>query len=1421
VTTRSAVPIERIGRLTQRVGTLLLAALAFIPAVASAPGRVPADTKLYLYLNPGRLLADALWSWDDRQFAGWVPHQTIGYLWPSGPWFWTFQHLGVPDWVAHRLWIGTILVVAGLGARWCARTLGLTPRGALVAAVVYQLSPFVLPYISRTSVLLLPWAGLGWLVGLTVRAARQGGWRWPALFALVVATVGGINATAMAMIAPAPLLWLADAALRRELPWRRALGVALRLGVLSVVVSLWWLVALAVQASFGAPVLNYTETLQSVSFTANSTEALRGLGYWLFYVRDPTGPLTTMSVHYQLSTFVMACGFVVILAGLAGLVLTRWRGRRFAAFAVLVGVVLAVGAHPIDDPSPLGSPLAHSARSTLTLALRSSTRAVPLAVLGLALGAGAIVGAVERIRPRWATLGALGVMLFALLDLPAAIHHQFVDPVLDHPQEMPLAWREVGAALDSLPAGSRTLQLPGTESAVARWGQTVDPVLPGLTKRSVMQRDWLPLGSAPAMDLFYALDDRFQAGTLEPSSIAPVARLFGADSIVYAGDVAFDRFRTARPEPTWAMYSGSVPGLGAPRTFGPELVNTPAVPMVDDRAVADPRIGTEVPQTALVPVVDAAPMVRADVTSTLVVGDGAGIVAAAGAGLIDGDGALRSAAALDDAALDEAEHDASRVILTDSNRKQAHHWRGSQDVLGYVEGVGDSVLADDAADHRLPVFPAQTTDDQTVSVQDGPVTASASAYGEPTAYRPEDRAAHAIDGDLSTAWRVGDRAEVVGEHLRLDLGTSRAVHEITVVQLPAQAAGRRISSLRITTDDRTLTVGLDDSSTTEAGQQIVLDSTTSTIDLAIAASDTGKLLNYAGFGPVGLREVRVDDLGPTTERLRLPLRGADVPASTALDIVLERWRTDPTNRWRSDPEATLARSFTLGSARELTPDISARIDARAPDAVLDALFGLPAGLTSSSRLAGSLASGPWAALDGDPATAWTSAFGAGLGASITIPLPAESTVSSLAGTVVDDPEHSRPTQLTVSVGGQRRVVELDTSSPSFDTSFAPMTGASMTVQVTATADRFTLDRRFGELVALPVAFGDLSGPAILRVALPAAIDSGCRSDLVRFDGNGPAFRFRGPTASLLAGDPVRLEACSTEPLSMAAGVHEVDSTSGATTAIDVDRVVLTSAGAADAAASPAAPGGTTAPAGGPGSAPASATVIDTGRGSRTIEVGPCPDGCWLVTGDGWNTGWSATLDGRALAPPESLDGGFNGWHIAPSTTAQRVELTWTPQRRIWVGLGVSIVAVLGCLLIVAVSHRRRRAWVPAPAPVLAAPWAGAGRSVATVVLAAVLAGLVIAPGWGLATALLAAVVSLVFGRPRLLGVAAMAVVTVVAVFYVLHQRSGRYLPGFGWVVNIESTHRWTLLALVLLAAASWNDREAEASEAAPLPSASK
>ena len=134
------------------------------------------------------------------------------------------------------------------------------------------------------------------------------------------------------------------------------------------------------------------------------------------------------------------------------------------------------------------------------------------------------------------------------------------------------------------------MQLPGAEFGAFRWGYTVDPPLPGLTAKPLITRDLLPLGSPGAMDLLYALDDRVQSNVLDPAAIAPVARLFGADTMWVSNDMAFDRFRTPRPELTHAMFDGPADWTGhadAIRITGARTC--PTWPMVDETALANVR----------------------------------------------------------------------------------------------------------------------------------------------------------------------------------------------------------------------------------------------------------------------------------------------------------------------------------------------------------------------------------------------------------------------------------------------------------------------------------------------------------------------------------------------------------------------------------------------------------------------------------------------------------------------------------------------------------------------------------------------------------------------------------------------------------------------------------------------------------------
>ncbi len=126
-------------------GALLLALVAYVPLLLTRPGKVGADTKTYLYLDPGRLLSRAAYMWDPNIGLGTVTHQNIGYLWPMGPYYWLMDAVGVPDWVAQRLWLGSIMFLAGpRGAVACCGSCAGRRSGVTVASFAYALSPYLL-----------------------------------------------------------------------------------------------------------------------------------------------------------------------------------------------------------------------------------------------------------------------------------------------------------------------------------------------------------------------------------------------------------------------------------------------------------------------------------------------------------------------------------------------------------------------------------------------------------------------------------------------------------------------------------------------------------------------------------------------------------------------------------------------------------------------------------------------------------------------------------------------------------------------------------------------------------------------------------------------------------------------------------------------------------------------------------------------------------------------------------------------------------------------------------------------------------------------------------------------------------------------------------------------------------------------------
>lgn len=1282
--------------LRQRMWLPAFAALIYAPLLATARGHVVADTKSYLYLDPDRLLSRAWSMWDPHVGLGTVTHQNIGFLWPMGPYYWAMEHLGVPDWVAQRLWLGSIMFLAGLGVRYLLRTFDWSGPAVGVAMVAYALTPYLLTIAPRISAILLSYAALPWMVALTVRALRTGSWRHPAAFALVVATVGTSNATSILLIGVGPLLWVVWAvATRQEGPGRVVAAVG-RIGGLTLATNAWWIVGLSVQATNGIDVLQYTESVEVTAAASSAQEVLRGLGYWFFYGDDPIGPWIGPSRPYQTSLWLLSVTFAVPVLALAGAAVGRWRERSFFVVLALVGLALAVGVHPYDEPSPFGTALRAFLHSDVGMAMRSMPRAAPLVVLALAVMLGAGLQALGRRLPRASLPAAAFVMALVVLGLPPLWQRDLAPPNLSRPEEVPGYWTAAGAHLDSTDDGTRVLELPGSDFTSYRWGTTIDPVTPGLTDRPIIARELVPMGSAPAWNLVKAYDGRFQARLAEPASVAAVARVMRAGQVLVRSDLEYEHYDTPRPRDLWQLLLGA-PGLGEPVPFGTPAPNVarPPVPMLDELELSlDPDL-VDPPPVAVIPVEDALPIVTTKPTArpVIVAGDGEGVVDIAAAGLIDGRELLRYSAAMSDEELAAALDDGAVLVVTDTNRRRGERWGTIRFTSGYTEPAGLEPLAVDRSDARLPVFPDAGDDARTVAVHRGGITANATSYGGRNEYLPEDRPSRAVDGDPATAWRTSRDDPVVGE--RLELRTDAPVTTSTLTFLaPPAPINRWVTRVALRFDGarEPVVVSLDERSHRAPGQQIDIgERTFSRLDIEILADTAGRQGRYGGLTSTGFAEIGIGDLR-LDEAVRPPVdllrRVGDASTTHPLAIVLTRLRSAATDIERLDEEPTLVRLLELPTRRRFELTGTARLSPRATDVLLDTVLtaatgGAPATVattaTSSSRLAGTAARAS-AALDGDRSTAWTTAYGDQVGQWIDVGMAEPRALDRLDLVLVADGRHSVPTRIAVDADG-RRVGSFPL--PPVPDGAVPGSTAPVTVRLPQAIDATTLrvtveevrpvettDWGTRRIRTMPVGIAELGVPGLVRPAPSGRFASGCRTDLLTVDGGPIGVEVTGTVADAIAGAPLAIRSCGGAPFELAGAfeTHELHSARGAVTGVDIDRLVLRSP------ADPSTPADA-AP------APPSATVLDQDADSLSVRIegAQLGDPFWLAFGQSWNTGWEATIDGDDLGPPALVDAFANGWLVTPDSASFVVELRFAPQQRVTIALWGSLAAAVLCL----------------------------------------------------------------------------------------------------------------------------------------------
>ena len=462
----------------------VLAALAFVIALAQRPGQASSDTKIDLHVDPAAFLADVASAWSSTGDLGHVQGgQYGGYLFPMGPFFALLHAAGASAWLAQRLWLGLILALAAWGAVRLMDELAGRPRSRAhaVAGLLVLLNPYVVVFSARTTVTLLGYAALPWLLIAVRRGIRANPTWWAAAFALIVtASGGGVNAAVTAWILVGPLLLALYERWMGAVTWRAIFGFAARAALLTGLVSAWWVVPLLVQSRFGVDFLRFTEQPGTIWSTTSLPESLRLMGYWISYLGVGYGGNLR---PYFGDGGVLLFALPVVIAGLLvpALALTGFAWTRKHPYAPFALLLVLVGLLIMSAGFPEGTPLRRASNFTYNhflpvQFLRTTYKAGPLVVIGIAVLGGL---AAQRVRSRALMAGALVIPLVAGWPL---IRGRGVDDQLLW-QDIPAAWTQAARHVDDTAGDGRAVVLPGQLYAYYDWGGTIDPILPVLADK--------------------------------------------------------------------------------------------------------------------------------------------------------------------------------------------------------------------------------------------------------------------------------------------------------------------------------------------------------------------------------------------------------------------------------------------------------------------------------------------------------------------------------------------------------------------------------------------------------------------------------------------------------------------------------------------------------------------------------------------------------------------------------------------------------------------------------------------------------------------------------------------------------------------------------------------------------------------------
>ncbi len=1247
-------------RLRERLHTLLGCLFLVLLATATRPGRIVADTKIDMAVNPLGFLGRALHLWDIEQF-GQLQNQAAGYLFPMGP-VYALGHLaGLPAWITQRFWLGTLLCVAFLGTRRLAARFGIgTPAGRLLGAMAYALGPHALASLGTNSSEYLPSAMLPWMVLPLVTAARRtvdgtprgsGRIRAAARSGLAVACCGGINGTATLAVLVVPFLFIltrprrTGAARVRLLAWW---GAAVALA------TAWWSVPLLILGKYAFSWLLYTEKAGTTTSTTGLVNVFRGAERWVDYLVVDGSPWWPLGHLLATRTVPVLFTGAVAAVGLAGLLRPRLPERVFLLLTLLAGVVIMAAGHA----GPLGPATRHLIDGPLA-PFRNLYKFDGLVRLPLALGVAHLLAPARRWRS-WRAAGVVAAL--AGLALPA------LTTGLSGTGEfgaVPQYWRDATAWLDARAGEQGVIAVPGARFGEYVWGRPMDEITQPLLKARWGEHQLVPAGSAGLSRMMDAIDQRIASGQGSAGLSEVLARM-GVRYVLVRNDLRRDDLRGAWPSRVHQALDAS-PGIRRVAWFGgaPVGANWPddAVTMVDQ-----PYAPVEIYEVQGAD--DVVSMTEAD-QALRVYGSPDALLTMADNGLLRG----RPVFLDDDEPGAAAQH-----VVTDSLRKVERNFGELRD---QTSPTMTSAEKQKVPGQRRDIIEPGWDRYSTVATYTGVanVTASTSASDADSIPRLADPSSlpyAAMDGSAWTRWESGGWHGPVGQWLRVDFTAPIEPGQVTAMFAQDPTLGPPPGRVAVET---------------ERGRVVQNVASTASAQTLRAPPGRSRWLRVrvlgltskppvASLARVAIPELHIADVS-AARHYRLPTTSAGgaivmsrspgrLPGCMRGSV---RWVCSPALRRQDEEPYGFDRVFSSPSG---TTAVLSGTAALTDTSLVDRYTGIDprvrvkAGSVTTDEPAGMARS----AFDGDPATTWVPAFG---DRAPWLSLSWGHDLNVRHVTVRRPPGSSGLPDVRVEGdGGQWREVSIGEDGV---LSFKPMRTRTLTL-------RFLIGTPQITDVTVP-GVAPLRTPATAPIRLPCGF-----GPKIQVNGTTVPTRATGTYADLLAGRAFRFTAC--RKVKITAGTGELAPVPF--DAFRVDSAVLDPAGSSGVASAPRR-------------RPSPVTVTRWSPENREVRVDARRDS-YLVVNENLNAGWQARIDGRTLRPVR-VDGWRQAWAV-PAGTNGTVRLTYTPDRTYKAALLVG----LNLLLVLLIAALWPSAWRAAPPPAPADGRRGWIRDTAVVLAAA-------------------------------------------------------------------------------------------------------